>query len=122
MTYLVDSYNHTSYAQVLEESDTATPALTKTYILGDDVLAQAAGSSDPQYLLYDGHGSTRQLVDSDGSTISDSYSYDGYGVMLGGNHTSATTPLLLLYAGERYDAPAIGTWDVCFSANPSHQN
>ncbi len=41
-TYLVDSHNHTGFAQVLEEWDTtSTPTLTKTYIIGDDVIGQA---------------------------------------------------------------------------------
>ena len=31
------------------------------------------------------HGSTRQLMDSAGTTVDASYSYDAYDVMLGGN-------------------------------------
>jgi len=56
-------------------------------------------------LLYDGHGSTRQLVSgSSPTTIVDSFSYDAYGVMLGGNPTSASpADTNLLYAGEQFD-------------------
>ena len=53
-----------------------------------------------KFFIYGGHGSVRQLVDNTGTVI-DSYSYDGYGVMLGGNPTPASpaaTPLL--YASE----------------------
>ena len=87
---------------------------TTTYVIGDDVLAQASSVNiglpwadhyDPQYLLYDGHGSTRQLMASDGTTVDDSYSYDAYGVMLGGNPASAPTTSLL-YAGEQFDIDA----------------
>ena len=100
--YLIDAYNHTGYAQVFVEDDGTN---TTSYVIGDDVLAQVTDSADPQYLLYDGHGSTRQLMASDGSTVDDSYSYDAYGVMLGGNPTSAPTTSLL-YAGEQFDVDA----------------
>ena len=81
---------------------TETPDSIRTYVIGDDVIAQTTdnGTTTTDYLLYDGHGSVRQLVDSTGTVI-DSYSYDGYGVMLGGNPTPASpaaTPLL--YASE----------------------
>ena len=57
------------------------------------------------YLLYDGHGSTRQLTDSTGAQKTDqSYSYDAYGVMLGGNpENSSPAGTSLLYAGEHFD-------------------
>ena len=99
--YLIDPYNHTGYAQVFVEDDGTNKT---SYIIGDDVLAQATNTNDPEYLLYDGHGSTRQLVASDGTTINDSYSYDSYGVMLGGNPTSASPAgTSMLYAGEQFD-------------------
>ncbi len=62
-------------------------ANTTAYIIGDDVLAQADGSlvADIDYLLYDGHGSTRQLSDNTGALTGDSFSYDAYGVMLAAN-------------------------------------
>ncbi|MCK4753253.1 MAG: hypothetical protein KAS75_07390 [Planctomycetes bacterium] len=103
--YLIDSYNHTGYAQVFVET---TGADKTAYIIGDDVLAQATGTgqTDIQYLLYDGHGSTRQLVASDGTTVDDSFSYDAYGVMLGGNPTDTSGSTSLLYAGEQFDTNA----------------
>jgi RHS repeat-associated protein len=55
-------------------------------------------------LLYDGHGSTRQLSDGTGVLVPDeSYSYDAYGVMLGGN-PQAPAGTSLLYSGEWYDS------------------
>jgi hypothetical protein len=67
--YLVDSYNHTGYAQVLEEwTVDGSDATLVTYTIADDVIAQSKSywqwtgsdwqsqSTDPvQYLLYDGH-------------------------------------------------------------------
>ena len=41
--YLIDSYNPTGYAQVLEEWTDGV--LTKTYIIGDDVLAHATATA-----------------------------------------------------------------------------
>jgi RHS repeat-associated protein len=101
---LIDAHNHTGYSQVFVE----TTGTDKTaYIIADDVLTQATGNAAnaPKYLLYDGHGSTRQLSDSTGNLIADeSYSYDAYGVMLGGNPTrEAPAATSLLYAGEQFD-------------------
>jgi len=92
VVYLIDSYNHTGYAQALEELTynkanpligTDTPDSVCTYLIGDDVIAQTVdGVTD--YLLHDDHGSTRQLAEWTGSdvTITDSFSYDAYGVLL----------------------------------------
>jgi len=131
-TYLIDPSNHTGYAQVLEEwRINGTTAKLTTYTLGDDVISQTTsnwqynttqweidGTAVTQYLLYDGHGSTRQLVNSD-LTLANTYSYDGYGVLLqdentfvpvasgGLGYTPGTTPQQatnLLYAGEQFDA------------------
>jgi RHS repeat-associated protein len=100
-TYLIDPCNPTGYAQVLEE---LTGSLRTTYILGDDVIGQKIGSYVLYYLLYDGHGSTRQLADASGN-IAASYGYDAYGVMLGGNPTPASPAATnLLYSGEYFDA------------------
>jgi len=123
--YLVDPYNHTGYDQVLEETtgryDTSDVLLSTErmqYTIGDDAISQTKSiwngstwSANPtQYLLYDGHGSTRQLVNADLS-LQDSYSYDGYGVLLQGTspelqNNPAVTPeqaTSLLYAGEQFD-------------------
>ncbi len=67
------------------------------------VLGQA-DPTDVQYLLYDGHGSTRQLVSNTGATVLEDYSYDAYGVMLGGNPEPGALSTNLLYAGEQFDA------------------
>jgi len=99
------------------------------YTLGDDVIAQKKSywqwvdlqwelqsTDNTQYLLYDGHGSTRQLVTGSvpNTTIVDDFSYDGYGVLLQNedNFPPAGTQVpgkvgaqatSLLYAGEYFD-------------------
>jgi len=102
-SYLVDAYNHTGYSQVLEESSGSDRT---TFTIGDDVLTQSkfdGTNTTTRHLLYDGQGSTRQLINSN-SSIADSYSYDSYGVMLGGNPTPAAPAMTnLLYTGEQWD-------------------
>jgi hypothetical protein len=45
-------------------------SLSKTYTIGDDIIAEhTAGGS--RYLMYDGQGSTRQLVDDSGAIINE---------------------------------------------------
>jgi RHS repeat-associated protein len=122
--YLVDENNHTGYAQVIEErtfvivGGTETLDSTVYYTIGDDVLSQTKATwsggvgtfADTQYLLYDGHGSTRQLLDhaytcdGAGKPITESYDYDAYGVMLGsGANAADAAGTKLLYSGEQYD-------------------
>jgi len=101
------------------------PASRKTYTIGDDMLTEATAEYDydasewtyyAAQLMYDGHGSTRQLVTgSVGSTsIVDDFSYDGYGVLLqdkdnfppnGTQMPGKVAPQAtsLLYAGEHFD-------------------
>ena len=84
---------------------------TTVYTVGDDVLAQAKGGVT-QWLLYDGQGSTRQLVNA-ANSVDDSYSYDAYGVLLQEDTTALRTrpsyvdqtsiATNLLYAGEHFD-------------------
>ena len=97
--YLIDSSNHTGYAQVLEEwSGGSTPDIT--YTIGDDVIAQTDSSNNTDYLLYDGHGSTRQLLDSSGVTAV--YDYDSYGIGTQSDESAGATSLQ--YTGEQRDA------------------
>lgn len=102
--FLLDD-GHTGYAQVFEETSTLGGNIARSYIIGDDVLSQTVAGVTT-HLLYDGHGSTRQLVDSYGG-VTANYAYDAYGKMLDGNpgvtddRQSATD---LLYAGEQFDS------------------
>jgi len=101
-TFLIDAYNHTGYAQVLEETDGTNRT---TYTIGDDIVTQSTydgSSATTRHILYDGHGSTRQLTDTTGNLATDQvFSYDGYGVLLGYTGTPQTN---LLYCGEYFDS------------------
>lgn len=64
----------------VETRDTSPGPQVTTFTIDDDVIAQTTDGTT-EYLLYNGHGSTRQLADSSGSIV-DSFSYDGYGILL----------------------------------------
>ena len=128
-TYLIDPANHTGYAQVIEEVITDTTGATDvvdriSYVVGDDVIAQAVSTDitgtptwgTAEYLLYDGHGSTRQLQKAD-ETILEVYAYDAYGVNLDASTSSLTS---LQYAGEHYDADAGHYYNRARWYNPSN--
>ena len=101
-TFLIDPNSHTGYGQVLEEFDDVSSTPTVSYTIGDDVISQTT-SAGTSHLMYDGHGSTRMLTNSSGN-VTDRYSYDAFGIMLGGNPSSTNpTTTSLLYSGETFD-------------------
>ncbi len=122
--FFVDEHNPTGYAQVLEErtdgngNGSIEPSeITKTFTLGHDVIAQIAGGT-AYYLIYDGHGSTRALVDANGNIVgaanltvtNQHFAYDAYGTMLVLNGRFAPSEdafTSLLYAGEQTDATGL---------------
>ena len=113
--YLNDPQNPTGYSQVLQETErNAADEIIKTIIstLGLDVLTQATyGQLLPSTgqiltLLYDGHGSTRQLAEAAGLlaiivSTPQTFHYDAYGNAVGFNPANAATSLL--YSGEQWD-------------------
>ncbi|MGE5609729.1 MAG: putative Ig domain-containing protein [Bacillota bacterium] len=77
--YLIDDHNPTGYAKPLEQSATPGGMPTLTYVLGLDVIGQSDGTAEGTlYLLKDGHGTTRALVDSSGNGV-ERYDFDAYG-------------------------------------------
>ncbi len=101
-SFVVDAQNPTGFAQVLEEHD-GTGALRRTYILGQDVIAQAARDAAEmnfRYFGYDGQMSTRILTDPSGA-VTDRYDYDASGRAL--NFDPALAATSLLYTGEAFD-------------------
>jgi hypothetical protein len=68
------------------------------YTIGDNVLARCKNIVGPsrKFLLYDGHGSVRQLTGILGLE-NESYCYDGYGVLLQTEATSSANPGKLFF-------------------------
>ncbi len=111
-TYLVDSYNHTGYAQVLEER--TNDVLTKTYIIGDDVIGEVNNYGTLKYYLCDGQGSVRHHTNASGVLISyygsgqncNTFAYDAYGNRVDPLKYTAGVTEGLFYCGEQWDAKA----------------
>ncbi|HVU09389.1 MAG TPA: LamG-like jellyroll fold domain-containing protein [Verrucomicrobiae bacterium] len=102
--YLIDANNPTGYPQIMEELPTVGGTPSRSYTIGNEVLAQSV-SGVPSYFLPDGHGNNRQLTSASG-TISSHYNYDAYGVVQSGisSTTAEAAPTTKLYCGEPYDA------------------
>jgi YD repeat-containing protein len=105
--YLTDTRNPTGYSQPIEAKSSATAAPNITYILGNSVVGQADGSGEVSYLLTDGHGSTRQLLDASGS-VAEVYNYDAFGGAIG--FTAATAGTVFLFGGDAIYDPASGLY------------
>ena len=111
--YLVDDLNPTGYPQVLEEweaTGTEPPRLVRNYTHGLNLIsARDSSESYPEptthYYGYDGHGSVRFLTGETGPTVTDTYTYDAYGVLLDQTpaDANARTPNNYLYAGEQWN-------------------
>jgi RHS repeat-associated protein len=105
--YLVDSNNHTGYAQVVEEHQSG--AVVKQFTYGHDLISQRCASANTtancglSFYGYDGHGSVRFLTDSS-AAITDTYSYDAFGNLIS---RTGTTSNDYLYSGEQLD-PNLG--------------
>jgi RHS repeat-associated protein len=103
--YLVDDRNLTGYAQVLEEAvfdsiDQSLPAENRRYTHGHDVISQRQSSGAVHFYGYDGHGTVRFLASQSG-TISDTYTYDAYGLLTA---SIGLTPNNYLFAGEHFES------------------
>jgi RHS repeat-associated protein len=107
-TWLVDTNNLTGYAQVFEErtAQIANPTsqTTKVYTYGSDLISQSTSlNGQPaatHYFAYDGHGSTRELTDANG-TVSDRFDYEAFGNLI---FRAGATANAYLYCGEQLDS------------------
>lgn len=109
--YLIDERNHTGYQQIIEQitrnAGTSTVTDAKVFTLGHDVIDQTTftpGNSQagsPYTFMYDGHGSTRALLDASAAFVQH-YAYTAYGMAIGFDEAAALTAIL--YSGEYFDA------------------
>ena len=123
---VVDDRNPTGYAQRLEEltSTGGTPAVTRAYVYGHDLIAQDQ-IRNYQWTLsfygHNGHGSMRFLTDIQGQ-VSDTYDYDAFGNQIARSVRSLATgqlepvsvdnaawitAIVYLFTGKQYD-PDLG--------------
>jgi RHS repeat-associated protein len=105
--YLNDPLNITGYSQVLKQTETdiiSNEETVTTYVIGHQRISQIVvknGTEQEYYFTFDGHGSTRVLMDFAG-TIVQLYSFDAYGNALGFDVSQALTEFL--YSGEQFDS------------------
>jgi RHS repeat-associated protein len=121
-------------SQILEELPAVGAAPTVSYTLGGRVVTQSKGGTI-SHLLPDGHGSTRQLADTNGN-IAVRYTYDAYGKGLDfTNNTQSPTATALLYSGgqldldlqlynlnARYYNPVVGRFNQIDPFGPNQQS
>ncbi len=92
------------YAGAIAQQGEALSGLSCRYTYGLDLISQTrleGGTPETRYYGYDGHGSVRTLIDASSGTITDSYDYDGYGMLL--SSSSGSTPNNYRYSGEQWD-------------------
>ncbi|MDR2642913.1 MAG: hypothetical protein LBC74_08970, partial [Planctomycetaceae bacterium] len=105
--YLNDSLNITGYSQVLKQTESdiiSNEEIITTYIMGYQRISQIVvknGTEQEYYFTFDGHGSTRVLLDF-ARAVTQFYSFDAYGNALGFNPSQALTEFL--YSGEQFDS------------------
>ena len=75
-----------------------------SYVIGHQRISQIVekdGEITEHYFTFDGHGSTRVLVDAS-AAVAQIYAFDAYGNAIGFNTNEALTEFL--YSGEQFDA------------------
>jgi RHS repeat-associated protein len=80
-----------------------TGAAVTSYVHGADLVSQERPGTGRRFYQYDGMGSTRLLTAAAGA-VTDTYTYDAFGVLLA---STGTTANLYLYRGEQLD-PNVG--------------
>jgi RHS repeat-associated protein len=108
--YVVDDRNPSGYPQVVEEhqytSAVSQGFLSRVYNYGLGLISEQQFDTNTflpstlSYYGFDGHGSVRFLMDTNGS-ITDTYTYDAYGTLIA---STGTTPNNYLYAGQQWDS------------------
>ena len=116
--YLVDTNNHTGYAQVVEEKNASGNLLRANFYGHDLVKTDFVTEGYERYYQYDGLGSVRALSDENGD-LTDEYTYDAFGILIGfrkrnelnglleslpTKDLSQHTPNQYLYTGEQWDS------------------
>jgi len=94
-----------------------TDGVTTTYLYGADLLAQYDAAGNPTYLLTDGQGNVRLLVDAVGNVVG-RYDYDVFGAVRSASGSASTTYrnaghaaddlVGLVYMRARWYDPALG--------------
>jgi RHS repeat-associated protein len=105
--YLNDTKSLTGYSQVLRQTEyDADGNIVKetSYVIGHQRISQTVtvnGQKTTHYFTFDGHGSTRVLLDA-AIAIAQIFAFDAYGNAIGFATSEALTEFL--YSGEQFDS------------------
>lgn len=105
--YVNDPLNISGYSQVLKETlydENEDASQVITYVIGNQRISQIIvnnGTEQEFYFTFDGHGSTRVLLDYE-CAVKQIYSFDAYGNALGFDPAESATEFL--YSGEQFDS------------------
>jgi hypothetical protein len=98
--FLNDKNNPSGYPQIIEEklgTSASAAAFGRSYVLDLSIIGQYDATNGTFYLLQDGHGSTRALLNPDG-TVGDTYDYEAFGAAIG--FTAGTAKTIDLFGGD----------------------
>jgi len=98
-SYVVDT--SLAYASVVEEYSGTNTAPSARYDYGDDLVRMDRGSG-VYYYIYDGLGSTRQLVNTTGA-VTDSYGYSAFGELASRTPSTGGTANPFLFNAQQFD-------------------
>ena len=104
-SYVVDT--SLPYASVVEEYTGGSTTPSARYDYGDDLVRMDRGSG-VYYYIYDGLGSTRQLVNT-GGAVTDSYGYSAFGELASRTPSTGGTVNPFLFNAQQFDQ-ASGTY------------
>jgi YD repeat-containing protein len=106
--FVNDKDNPTGYPQIIEERTGTSPGsatFNRSYVIGLSILGQYDTTNGTLYLLKDGHGSTRALLNPSG-TVGDTYDYQAFSEAIGFDPTTAKT--IDLFGGDAEEDPTSG--------------
>ncbi|HEY2584847.1 MAG TPA: hypothetical protein VGI81_03660, partial [Tepidisphaeraceae bacterium] len=92
--YLNDPNNPTGYTKAVEESATRGGAPDRAFLIGLQVEGQADGTNGVLFLMHDGHGNTRALLNVSGGIV-EQYNFDAYGDLLASTGAQSNVSLAL---------------------------
>ncbi len=89
--YLIDARNLTGYAKAIAEF--VDGVLDRSYTIGPEIISQTDSAGTTQFLLHDGSGDTRLLLDL-AAAVLQAYTFDAYGNAVGFDIAAALTTWL----------------------------
>jgi len=97
--YLRNLSDQSLYEEV-RKKDKATVA--NQYLYGPDGLSGIIAGGNRYYVIRDGHGSVRKVVNQNGTTVA-SFKYTPFGITISGANSTEADLIVYRYTGQEYD-------------------